>query len=293
MNPKPLILIVDDESANLRLLQMALEPKGYEVISARDGREALEKVHEKKIDVIILDVMMPGLTGIEVKKKLNENPSTADIPVIFLTGRSELGDKVEGLNLNADDYMTKPYEIVELLARVKTVLNRKTHYETISMTDGLTGLPNIHVYERQLSHLFQIAKRYKRAFSLAIIDIDNFKAINDTYGHLAGDFAIKSLAETIVRTFRKPDITIRYGGDEFVVLFPESKEEQAEVAIQRLKNQINGKEFVMMDGKRILVSISVGLAGYREEYQNESEIFQIADKNMYKEKLAKKQQASS
>lgn len=289
MNPKPIILVVDDQQANVRLLQLTLEPRGYEVSVAYGGKEALERVQEKKIDLILLDVMMPGMDGVEVKKKLNETPSTAEIPVIFVTGRGSVSDKVEGLNLNADDYVTKPYELEELLARIQTVLSRKKHYENISMTDGLTGLPNVHVYERQVMNLFQVARRYKRVFSLAVVDIDNFKIINDTFGHLAGDFAIRSVAETMMSTFRKPDIPIRYGGDEFVILFPESDKHQASIAIERLRGQINRKEFAMSDGKKISISISAGVAMYQDAFKSEEEIFQLADKNMYEEKLAKKQ----
>lgn len=291
MEHKPVILVVDDQQANVRLLQIALEPKGYEVHCAYDGRQALEKVQEKRIDLILLDVMMPGMDGVEVKRKLNESPSTADIPVIFVTGRDSVSDKVEGFNLKADDYVTKPFEPEELLARIRTVLDRKKHYEKISMTDALTGLPNIHVYERQLKHLFQVAKRYRRIFTLGVLDIDNLKRINDNYGHLAGDFAIRCVAEAAVSTFRKADIVVRYGGDEFVVFLPESDENQASIAMERLKSRINGCEFTMSDGKRISISISTGVAMCQETFQNQEEIFQAADKNMYAEKSAKKGKA--
>ncbi len=288
MEHKLVILVVDDQEANVRLLQIALEPQGYEVLCAYDGRQALERAQEKKVDLILLDIMMPGMDGAEVKRKLNENLSTADIPVIFVTGRDSVADKVEGFNLKADDYVTKPFEPEELLARIRTVLERKKHYEKISMTDALTGLPNIHVYERQLKHLFQVAKRYRRTFSMGVVDIDNLKRINDSYGHLGGDFAIRCVAEAMLNTFRKADIVVRYGGDEFVIFFPESDEHQASTAMGRLKDQVNGREFTMSDGARIPVFVSTGVAMFQESFQSEQEIFEAADKNMYAEKSAKR-----
>jgi len=199
-----------------------------------------------------------------------------------------VSDKIRGLNLLADDYVTKPYEIDELLARINVALQRKKHYEEVSMTDGLTGLPNIHLYEREVHLLFRVAKRYKRVFSLAVLDVDHFKQINDCYGHLGGDCVIKEVARVMVETLRNVDIPIRYGGDEFVVLLPEVSEQQAAIAIHRFKNEMRDKEVVLPDGRRVAVSVSAGVAMYQDEFSNPERIFEIADRRMYEEKLTKK-----
>ncbi|MGH7197218.1 MAG: diguanylate cyclase [Candidatus Omnitrophota bacterium] len=289
MEKKEKVLIVDNDQAVADLLKRALEHGGYEVHMARNGKQALLQVDEVRPGLILLDVVMPGMDGLEVKAKLNQKEATAGIPVIFLTGKGETHDKVEGLRLGADDYVTKPFEISELLARVKAALDRRRFYQKISTTDPLTGLHNQHLYQRELEMLFQIAKRYGRVFSLAVIDIDNLKTINDSLGHQAGDFVIKKTAEIMTRIFRKADFLIRYGGDEFVILLPESGEEQAAVAVDRLKAEIEGKEFFAeVVCKKISFSVSGGVASYQGEMTEPVELFELADRKMYQEKSGKK-----
>lgn len=289
MEKKETVLVVDDDASVAELLRRALEHGGYEVHVAGSGRQALLQAEEVKPDLILLDVTMPGMDGLEVKARLNKKETTSGIPVIFLTGRGETHDKVEGLQLGADDYVTKPFEIVELLARVKAALGRRQFYQKISTTDPLTGLHNQHLYHRQLEMLFQIARRYGRVFSLAIIDIDNLKTINDSLGHQAGDFVIKKTAEIMTRIFRKADFLIRYGGDEFVVLLPESDEAQAAVAVERLKAEIGGKEFFAEEiCKKLSFSVSAGIASYHGEMAEPAEIFERADTKMYQDKTGKR-----
>lgn len=279
------IIITDDNEEILDLLGDILVKDGYEVVRATNGKEALEKVEEVFPNLIMLDITMPGMTGLEVKAHLNENSSTARIPVIFLTGKDTPEDKIEGLSLGVDDYITKPFHVRELLARVGSVLNRRKFYEEISMTDGLTGLRNVHFFNEQLSIFFSMAKRYKRDFSLAVIDVDDFKSINDTHGHMVGDFVLKKLAGILKKTLRKSDIITRYGGDEFTVILPEINEEQARRAMERVKEGIDGQKFPIEDtGKKISFSISAGIAAYNEDVGNKTRLFEAADADMYKDK---------
>ncbi|MBI3252744.1 MAG: diguanylate cyclase [Candidatus Omnitrophica bacterium] len=289
MSHKGTVLVVDDEPDILEVLDKQLSGNGYEVRLARDGREALEKANQTFPDVLILDIGMPVMDGIQLKASLNRNEFTAGIPTIFLSATTDTARKVEGFNLGADDYITKPFEIKELLARVDSAVLRHRRYVRLSMTDKLTGLYNLHVYEKHLNNLFHVAKRYRRVFSLAILDIDNLKSINDTLGHKTGDFVIQKVAETMRLVFRKSDILIRYGGDEFVVLLPESSEEQAANAIRRLKKEMQNKTFAMEGlGQKIRISVSCGFAAYREGFREEDELFRIADQNLYHEKSQKK-----
>jgi diguanylate cyclase (GGDEF)-like protein len=286
---KTKILVTDDDKEIVKILYKLLTHAGYEVLTASSGEEALGKVKDDHPDLILLDIMMPGIDGMEVKAKLNEDTATASIPVIFLTGKDTVTDKVKGFNLGIDDYITKPFELKELLARVNGTLNRREYYEEISMTDGLTGLYNIHYFKKEFRLFFDIAKRYNKIFSLAIVDVDDFKNINDVYSHAMGDFVLKTLSSVMSETLRKSDIITRYGGDEFAVILPESNEEQAARALERVKEKIEGEEFFFEDtGTRISFSISAGVADYRKEFENETRMFEAADAKMYKEKENKR-----
>ncbi|MGB3241620.1 MAG: response regulator, partial [Candidatus Omnitrophota bacterium] len=203
------VLIVDDDTQVLDILDRALSRKGYLVLMSRTGEEGLTKAKEEKPDLILLDIMMPGIDGREVKSRLNKDTSTVSIPVIFLTGMDTMDDKARGFDLGIDDYVLKPCNIDELHLRMKGALNRRKFYEKISMTDGLTGLYNIHYFKKQFDLFFNIAKRYRKVFALAIVDIDNFKQINDTYSHAVGDFVLKTLSSILEETLRKPDIVTR------------------------------------------------------------------------------------
>lgn len=282
------IIVADDEKQVLDILGKTLSLEGYEVFKASDGKEVIKKLKEFRPDVILLDINMPFMDGFQVKSALNQNTSTASIPVIFLTARDTTTDKVEGLSLGVDDYLTKPVHLKELLARINSVLNRRRFYEDISMRDGLTGLYNINFFNEQISVFFNLAKRYGKGFSLAVIDVDDFKSINDTHGHITGDFVLKQLAEVMKNTLREADISVRYGGDEFVVIMPGISAEEAKKAMERLKSAIKDKEFIMEDaGKTVSFSISAGTAAYSEDMENETQVFEASDAAMYADKRAR------
>ena len=288
-NRKKTILLVDDEEDLLKVLSKILSNAGYHVHVAIDGVDALAKVKQFIPDLMVLDVMMPGMDGKQLKAHLNEDETLADIPVIFLSARDTTEDKVEALRLMADDYMTKPFDAKELLARIERALERHEYYRNLSMTDGLTSLPNIHAYKKEIEVVFNITSRYRRVFSIAVVDVDNLKAINDTFGHKAGDRAIQTVAKAACQTARKADRVIRYGGDEFVVILPETTAEQATVAMRRFKESLANTEFYPQDsGPAVTISVSVGVATYFEGVKNPAELFELADKAMYKEKIAKK-----
>jgi diguanylate cyclase (GGDEF)-like protein len=282
---KKKVLIVDDERELVKLLESFLVSHGYETLTASTGEEALETVARTRVDVILLDIMMPRVDGLQVKARLNENSATADIPVIFLSAKAAISDKVKGLGLGADDYITKPFNMEELLARIKAALKRKGHYEDISMTDGITGLHNVVFFKKQLSLFFGMCKRYDKVFSIVMIDIDNFKLLNDKYGHAAGDFILKNFASIARATLRKVDMITRYGGDEFAIIMPTVNEKEAGVAIERLKNNIKNSKLSFKGAReKLAFSISAGIACYDEKFTDESEMFKLADKRLYEDK---------
>lgn len=282
------ILVVDDEEDILKALDVRLSAAGYLVTKARSGEEAFSLIRKSQPDLILLDIILPNQNGFEVKKKLNETPSTALIPVIFLTALGQMRDKIKGLESGFDDYITKPYEPQELIIRIEAALARRRIYEEITMIDGITGLYNVYFFKKEFKRFFAIARRYKRPFSLVLIDFDDFKSINDTYGHLAGDSVLRDFAEITQKELRSTDIITRYGGDEFAIIMPEVDSAQAKVAIERLKNKVAKHPFAEKAAKiKLSCSISTGIVEYRDGFNSEEEMFGLADRIMYEDKRGK------
>jgi len=285
MAEKKVILAVDDELEALRLLEDILMPRGYEVLTTSSGEDALKIASQTRVDAVLLDISMPGMDGISVKARLNEDSLTAAIPVIFLTARVAVDYKVRGLGIGADDYITKPFEVRELLARLEAAVKRRGFYEDIAMTDAMTGLHNTAFFKKEFAIFFNIARRYKQIFSLAIIDIDDMKTINDTYGHAAGDLVLRNFASIARSSLRNVDIITRYGGDEFTILFPQQDAVQANVPIKRLKDRIEKTEiFFREKDAKIAFSISAGVAAYQDDFADEMKMFEQADARLYEDK---------
>lgn len=282
------ILLVDDDPSIVALLEKRLSANGFRTSKANNGKEALTKISECPPDLILLDIMMPQIDGIELKKILNKNIETQSIPVLFLTAKGETADKIKGLELGVDDYIAKPYNANELLARINSVLDRRKLYEKISMSDSLTGLYNVNFFKKQINIFFQMAKRYGKIFSLGIIDINDFKPINDTYGHQNGDVVLRQIAQLIQETVREADIVMRYGGDEFVVIFPEVDEIAANNALSRCQERVGSHRFILNDNKTELhVSISYGYSTFNKSLTSEAHMFAIADDVLYQQKKIK------
>lgn len=256
----PTILVADDEPSNRSLLQRRLERAGYSVVTARDGREAIDNARETLPDLILLDVMMPVMDGLEACRVIKADEATRDIPVIFLSARDETDVKVNGLSLGANDYISKPFKAEELLARVdvamrikreqdhlrSTVVEAKADAETAlesAMTDALTGLLNRYGLQRVLPREHAEAQRYGRQLSCLMIDVDNFKSVNDTYGHPAGDIAIQQVAEILIEAVRHSDTACRYGGEEFLVLLPETNLDGAITLAEKIRETAASRTF--------------------------------------------------
>lgn len=288
MDRKGVILIIDDEKDIVKVLKKRLSDAGYEVVSAKDGFAGLAKAKEFLPDLILLDVMMPGLDGLQVKVKLSEDETAPDVPVIFLTAKGKVPDKVAGLRLGADDYVTKPFDFEELLARIESVIGRRKYYAEIALTDPLTGLSSPRAFKKQLQIFFNLARRNKRLFSLIVIDVDGFKKINDTYGHKTGDEVLKMVAQCLRQVFREADILVRYGGDEFVILLPEATETQTQIVMDRLRGKMRGAKVVLKKNtQEIPFSVSMGSAVYSDDLPDEGRLFEMADQRMYQDKRSK------
>lgn len=228
---KNTVLIVDDAPENITVLG-ALLRSDYTVRIATSGEKALQIINSDNApDLILLDVMMPGMDGYEVCTQIKANPLTKNIPVIFITAKTSEADEVKGFELGAVDYITKPFSPVVIKARVRTHLELKKYRDLLvntSYLDGLTGVPNRRRFDEYFNAIWNLSAREGLPLSMVIIDLDNFKQYNDYYGHLEGDACLIKVAQKISGNLkRKADLFARYGGEEFVCLLPDTSLEGA------------------------------------------------------------------
>lgn len=295
-----LILVVDDVSENLQLISLILEKRGYETTFATSGQQALERVESAKPDLILLDFMMPQMNGLEVCEKIKANPELAEIPIIFLTASHEQEHLIQAFEKGAVDYITKPFSTPELLARVRTHLELKhtrehlkklldkqaqltKKLENLANTDPLTGVWNrryfLNLCEREINRAY----RYNRLFSLLILDLDHFKQINDVYGHAVGDEVLIAMTITVQNSIRKVDLLGRFGGEEFVVLLPETNLNMAVDVAEIIRNNLE-KKVILAEEIEVRVTVSIGVSTYQLEDQNIDVVLQRADKALYQAK---------
>lgn len=279
------ILAVDDQPDNLDLLLEILEENNFEVILAKNGKEALVQAEAERPDVILLDIHMPEMDGYQTCDELKKRDITKDIPVIFLTANTSEESLVKGLDLGAYDYVTKPFNEKELLARINVMVRiRETEQKKTQMavTDQLTGLYNRRHLEKRFKEEVSRAKRDGLPISCILMDIDYFKSINDTYGHDAGDFVLKELGGALKQNFREYDTVVRYGGEEFVVLLPSSRADDAVKKARELRKAIEEKDFVYSEQK-IIVTLSIGVYGCEKDNceDNLEDFIKAADGALY------------
>ncbi|NIA30838.1 MAG: diguanylate cyclase [Actinobacteria bacterium] len=298
-NQKGKILVVDDIPVNIQLMQKYLSPSGYEILFARNGEEALVQVENGNPDLVLLDVMMPKMDGFETCRILKSNDKTQYIPIIMVTALNEIEDKVKGIEAGADDFITKPFNKLELLARTKSLLRIKRLHDQLqekvfqleqakerlrelAIKDGLTGLYNHRYFKRFLTQEIKRARRHKSQVSLIMMDIDHFKNYNDTYGHLAGDEVLRNVAKLMTGNIRSIDVAARYGGEEFVIVLPQTNKNAAKIVAEKLRTLVGDQKFQNEDtqpnGK---ITISMGVATFPENATNLEELIHQADQRLY------------
>jgi len=272
------ILIVDDHEDNVELLRARLESWGFRTDAAADGAAALAAVEQDPPDLILLDVMMPKVDGMEVARRIKSNAALPFIPIIMQTALDTTEAKVEGLEAGADDYITKPIDFPELKARLRSMLRIKRLQEALeererelleanerlrhmSQTDALTGLDNRRHLEERIEEMFAHAKRLGEPFSCVMCDLDKFKVVNDTYGHQAGDAVLRQFAHILVEAAREIDRVGRYGGEEFMLLLPNALPDDAVVFAERVRKRVEAHTFTF-DGGSIQRTASFGVAGW-------------------------------
>jgi len=272
------ILIVDDDLVNCKILEKIFN--NDKTIIANSGYEALSILEKEIPDIILLDIMMPGINGLETAKKIFENYNTYNIPIIFISASNNQETILECFRIGAVDFIKKPYEMEEVIARVeshvKMSIKVKAKSDLINY-DILTGALNRRVMEETLEYNLELLKRNKDCFSLCYLDLDKFKELNDTYGHKAGDVELINVVNSINGMIRKTDLLFRLGGDEFLIFFNNTTEEQAHTAIGRIKKS-----------KVFSLDFSYGIIQVSNGNQTVDEIIRLADSEMYKDKKNKK-----
>jgi diguanylate cyclase (GGDEF)-like protein len=297
-NTRYKILVVDDHEDNIELLRARLEARGYEVFGANDGFAALETVERVCPDLILLDVMMPKMDGIEVVRRLKANSTLPFIPVIMQTALDSTENKVEGLDAGADDYITKPINFAELEARVNSLLRIKKlqtelksrenelkelndTLKKISMTDGLTGIENRRSLEDRLREMWSHSVRLHEPMALVMCDIDKFKSVNDNYGHQAGDAVLKEFARLLKDEAREIDRVGRYGGEEFLLILPGTVLDAAVTFAERLREKVENHTF-SYEGGTLRRTMSCGVAASpHPRVKDQEALVRAADDALY------------
>lgn len=239
---KPLIMVVDDITENIKIVGDFLREAGYSIAIADNGVDAISTIISIKPDLVLLDIQMPEMDGYEVCRRLKSEEGTMGIPVIFLTAKSSIDEVVKGFDVGGVDYITKPFNSRELLARVKTHLDLKFYrekIERISLHDEITGVPNKRYFNKYFEVEWRRAVREKTELSVIFMDIDYFKNYNDTYGHLEGDKCLAAIAGAINKCAeRAGDFMARFGGEEFICVLPNTSREGAMTVAQSIMESI-------------------------------------------------------
>jgi two-component system, cell cycle response regulator len=292
------LLLVEDSESQGAHIRATLERQGYEVLWAKSGIEGLKLAKSERPDLIVLDVVMQDMDGLAVCRWLKMSAESRDIPIIMLTVRGELQERVEGLNIGADDYLPKPFADEELDARIFAALRVKAaeielkkrnselqsmlhHVEALAITDPLTGLFNRRRFDDVLKREFAITKRYGTPLSCLMVDVDHFKRINDLYGHDAGDRVLCGVASRLTARLREVDTAARFGGEEFAILLPQTPKPGALIVAERIALVVRRDHFEFEDGSAS-VTVSVGVAESHDVTGNSPEgLVKAADTALY------------
>lgn len=284
------ILIIDDDAGVRDSMQEFIKDSGYDIYTASSAEEGLELLKSEIVDVVITDIMLTGMDGLELTDLIKHN---YDIDVIVMTGYSEKFSYEDAINKGASDLVFKPIRYRELMLRLKRVLKERQlsidrakmlkTLEKLAITDGLTRLYNLRHFYKQLEIEIDRCNRYGHSLALLLLDIDHFKNCNDTYGHLEGDKVLVRLGQIIKVCLRTMDSAYRYGGEEFTIILPETTGKEAKNVAERINASVESERFSTKTGEDFSITISIGVTEYFKEEQLSTFIHR-ADQAMYKSK---------
>jgi two-component system, cell cycle response regulator len=296
------ILVVDDDPGTAQLMRGWFRDQPYEILEAANGREGLSVAVHEMPDLILLDLIMPEMDGKEVVRNLKANPVTSGIPIILLSASAVKEDKVEAFDSGADDYVVKPFTLEEVDARIRAMLRKRELYltqantarelaeknkmlEVLAVEDEMTGLPNYRAFQRRLSEEWQRALRYRKPLSLVMFDLDDFKKLNDTYGHRVGDGALREFGILVQGGARATDLAARYGGEEFAMILPETVGSMAARVAERIRAAVQEYLFVPENGP-VRLTVSAGVATYpsHRDVDSADNLVRAADRALYRAK---------
>ncbi|MBI3611392.1 MAG: diguanylate cyclase [Nitrospirae bacterium] len=298
---KAKILLIEDDPLQAKHVRTVLESAGHEVVLAETGAAGFRLARTERVGLILLDVVLPDFSGQQVCQWMKRDETTASIPIIMLTAKSSIEDKVAGLQMGADDYLPKPFNEQELLARIQAGLRTKTLQDQLrgkndqlenllrdveqkAITDALTGLFNRRHFNELLDREFSRAKRFNDPLACLMLDIDNFKSINDTYGHPTGDSVLSEVATILKQTLRLIEVAARYGGEEFVLLLPKTKPREAGKPATRIIESVATHHFKGLPPDKV-VTVSIGISGLPDPLIAMKEnLIQCADFALYRAK---------
>lgn len=297
----PRVLVVEDSAAQADWLGKVLAREGYQVQVARDGSEAIRRVRSDPPDLVLLDMILPDMDGLEVLRILKAGTDGEFVPIILLSVKADLDSRVAGLRIGADDFLAKPFADAEIQARSAAMLRikslqdqlraAKAQLEKLSVTDGLTGLYNHRHFEERLHEEFRRGHRYSDPVALIMLDLDHFKSINDRFGHPFGDRVLRGTAELLSTSIRDPDICARYGGEEFAIILPKAQLQGALVVAERIHREMGRKSYPVhsdppgAQGADVRVTASLGIAFYpSREVTTPEALVKFADEALYRAK---------
>ncbi|MCC6284528.1 MAG: diguanylate cyclase [Phycisphaerales bacterium] len=283
----PSILVIDDSVDVHRLLTARLKSEGVQITCVKTGEEGLRLLRDNRPTLILLDLVIPGMDGFEILRRIKDDPKTMDIPVIVLSGLSSPQDKVTAFDLGAVDYICKPFDLTELRVRVRAAIRLSrllTMLAQRAQIDGLTGLYNRAHFDARWREVVATASRKARPISLAVFDADHFKSINDTYGHPAGDAVLVGIGAALQKACRASDIPCRFGGEEFCLIMPDTTPEDALLVCDRIRLSMG--EMVWSRHPERKVTVSIGIVGSHAAGAEASaaQWLEAADKNLYRAK---------
>jgi len=290
---KIVVLVVDDARSNRQFVGDLITQRGLadECLYAEDGLVAFKMLRGSPVDLVVCDLDMPRCDGLKFLRLKATDPAFENIPVIVVTGAEDIQRKVQALTTGASDYVVKPYEPNELAARIGVhlklrrlqaeLLRANTELQRLTQIDPLTEVANRRHLSERLEEEFLRSKRYERPMSLGMLDIDYFKKLNDTYGHPAGDYALIQVSNIIKQTLRRHDFVARYGGEEFVMLLPETPVDNAVLACERVRVNVEQAEMIY-DGQRLPVTVSMGVASFPHHLLSKAQdLITLADTALY------------
>jgi diguanylate cyclase (GGDEF)-like protein len=296
------ILVIDDDPQTSQIVRSWFKGEPYEILDAANGEQGLDMARSRRPDLILLDLRMPDIDGLVVAQELKSDPGTQTIPVIMLTACRDVDAKVQAFSAGTDDYITKPFEFEEVDARIRSMLRKRQllvglestieeltdsnqQLEQLLMVDEKTGLYNFREFRRRLREEWARASRYDTPLSLVFLDIDDFKKLNDTQGHPAGDRVLAEFATLVVGGARANDFAARYGGEEFSVILPHTDATMAVRVAERIRRAVS--EFVFIEDERPThITVSAGVATYPSTRGVDSvdELVRAADVALYQAK---------